>query len=77
MFYTIRKRPDGEVLGIFSTREVLGFIPNNYPTTRDVDLITGIITKDLGMDIDSLWVDEITQPEYETYRDLHQFHVIV
>jgi len=76
MFYTIRKRPSGEVLGILSARKVLGFIPDNYPAARDVDLIVGIITKDLDLDIDDLWVDEITQPEYETYRDLHQFHVI-
>ena len=84
MYYMIRRRHalsglqkyrNGEVLAILCMREVI--ILGHHPYWRNLrDRIVEIVEKDLNVDRKIWYFHQITQPEYETYRDLHGFHVI-
>ena len=80
MYYIIRRRheitkwvnAEGEVLGIFNASKVP--IPHNYPSLQDG--LTKIVERNLNLTVGYWYWVKITQAEYETYRDLHGFHVI-
>ena len=86
MYYLIRRRHalsglqkyrNGEVLAILCVREVIILGSENHPYGHNVrDRIVEIVEKDLNVDRKIWYFHQITQPEYETYRDLHGFHVI-
>jgi len=82
MYYLIRKwhdltgsrrRRDGEVLAILYVREVMDLGSESWIDIRSP--LVKIIEKDLNI-VDKWYFHQITQAEYETYRDLHGFHVI-
>jgi len=85
MFFIIRSSWNGEVIGIIDERLVLppekvGKMINRYPHggimgTKLLIIINAILNDGLWKNKAWGWY-EITQAEYETYRDLHGFHVI-
>ncbi len=76
MFYLIRHGTTKEALGILSVREVL---EPDYEKAKDFDpmKIMGKVRAVVYRNIPHLqwYFDHISQAEYETYRDLHQFKV--
>ena len=71
MHYLIRHRYTRDVLGIISSRKVLD------PPERIVDSLElhSIVQRNLYFDPVHWDMEHISQAEYETYRDLHQFKV--
>ena len=67
-----RKHRNGEVLAILCVREVIILDSGDNGRRRLVE----IVEKDLNMDVENWYFHQIEQAEYETYRDLHGFHVI-
>ncbi len=86
MYYLIRRRHtlsglqkyrNGEVLAILCMREVIILDSRgSHPWQNVRDRIVEIVEKDLNVDRKIWYFHQITQPEYETYRDLHGFKVI-
>ena len=87
MYYLIRRRHalsgmqkyrNGEVLAILCMREVIILDGRgSHPYWHNIrDLLITAVENDLNIDRKIWYFHQITQPEYETYRDLHGFHVI-
>jgi len=92
MFFLIRNDHNNEsdVLGIINDREVLkpaevDDVIRHYTYWEMIDsyskgnLMPLILVRIVQSNLDTkywLW-ERITQPEYETYRDLHEFRVLV
>ena len=83
-YYLVRSNTTKEVLGILSRDNVL--VKEDYDDIRDNGLVyfgavkaklEHIAGKNVGRDNWYWYWEEITQAEYETYRDLHGFRVFV
>ena len=68
MFYLIRGKATKDVLGIISSREVID-------TVSTLNQIISVIEWNLSLSTEHWDMERITQAEYETYRDLHEFRV--
>lgn len=72
MFYLIRGKEAKDVLGIFNTREVIPF----PITVSTLNQLLGIIEWNLSLGPAHWDIERISQAEFETYRDLHEFRVL-
>ncbi len=76
MFYLIRSKATKEVLGILSVNEVL----DDFDVVDYVDIKEQLITvveANISLKYNRWYFQYITQAEYETYRDLHGFRVLI
>ena len=76
MFYLVRHGDTKEALGIISVREILKHVTDQtfLPATYLEELIRATVYKNITP---TRWLlDNISQAEYETYRDLHELKVL-
>ena len=82
--YLVRSNKNKEVFGILSKDNVL--VKEDYDYIRENEVsyfgaikakLEHIAGKNVGRDNWYWYWEEITQAEYETYRDLHGFRVFV
>ena len=76
MFYLIRSRRTKEGLGIISVHEVLD--SSDFTDFIDIrEWLIIVIEENLTLNYRDWYFEQITQAEYETYRDLHGFRVLI
>ena len=73
MHYLIRLKVTKDVLGIISAREVL-VLPEKITDSMQLHLI---VQWNLDVGPGHWDMEHISQAEYETYRDLHEFRVFI
>ncbi len=75
MFFLVRHYDTKEALGILSIQEICDpFFKPFYSPTQIAEYIKAVVYENVTQT--TIWyIDDISQAEYETYRDLHELKV--